>query len=258
MDFNDLDEARAIYSTLMEVFVVHTGGKENPDGLRRVEKLCDAAINAVEDVECRVAIRGVKSYSKLLFSDDGHLDIDSGSITGVDYLRLRIHNCLSAYRGRLNAIETERMHKQRVEFELRRRQRTEPPALSAELASSASGPRGVRVLVVEDNQDSAESLRQLLYLSGYEVAVAYTGHDGLRLAKRLRPDVVLCDIGLPDSNGFVVAAALREDPDTCAARLIAVTAYGQDEDRRRAREAGFDMHLVKPVDPQVLLDRLTD
>ena len=107
-----------------------------------------------------------------------------------------------------------------------------------------------------DTWNIVESLRRLLYHSGYEVAVAYTGQEGLRAAKRMRPDVVLCDIGLPDSNGFVVAAALREDPQTCDARLIAVTAYGQDEDRRRAREAGFDLHLVKPVDPEVLLRRL--
>jgi CheY-like chemotaxis protein len=70
------------------------------------------------------------------------------------------------------------------------------------------------------------------------------------------PDVVLCDIGLPDSNGFVVAAALRKDPETATARLIAVTAYGADEDRRRAKAVGFDLHLVKPVDPEVLLDKL--
>lgn len=257
MDFNDLDEARALYAALMECFVAHNGGRENPLALARIEKLCDAATNAVDDVECRVAIRGVKSYSALLFSADGHLNLDSGAISGIDYLRLRIHNCLSAFRGRLNGIETERMHKQSVEFELRRRRQMEPPALTGELNYAPSGERGIRVLVVEDNRDSADSLRQLLYLSGYEVAVAYTGQDGLRAAKRMRPHVVLCDIGLPDSNGFVVASALREDPDTASARLIAVTAYGQDEDRRRAREAGFDLHLVKPVDPQVLLDRLS-
>jgi CheY-like chemotaxis protein len=114
----------------------------------------------------------------------------------------------------------------------------------------------VRVLVVEDNEDSAESLRRLLYHSGYEVAVAYTGQEGLRVARRTNPDVVLCDIGLPDTNGFVVAAALREDPQTRGMRLIAVTAYGKDEDRRRAREAGFDLHLVKPVDPDVLLSKV--
>jgi CheY-like chemotaxis protein len=257
MNFDDLDEARALYGALMEVFVIYTGGRESRDALERIDKLCDAATNAIDDVECRVAIRGVKTYSKLLFSEDGHVGIDSGSVSGIDYLRLRIHNCLSAFRGRLNGIEAERMHRQRVEFELRRRRQMEPPALTGELNSEPSGKRGLRVLVVEDNRDSAESLRQLLYLSGYEVAVAYTGHEGLRAAKRMRPHVVLCDIGLPDSNGFVVASALREDPDTCSARLIAVTAYGQDEDRRRAREAGFDLHLVKPVDPNVLLERIT-
>ena len=258
MDFNDLDEARALFGALMEVFVEYSGGRDTPEALQRVQKLCDAATNAVDDLECRVAIRGVKSYAALLFSDDGHVGIDGGAIGGVDYLRLRIHNGLSAFRGRLNAIESERMLRQRVEFELRRRRQLEPAALTGELNYSPSGERGLRVLVVEDNRDAAESLRQLLYLSGYEVAIAYTGQEGLRAAKRLRPHVILFDIGLPDSNGFVVATALREDPDTASARLIAVTAYGQDEDRRRSREAGFDLHLVKPVDPQVLLDRLAN
>ena len=256
MDFNDLDEARVLHAALADIFVAQAGGCENPDALARVEKLCDGATSAVDDVECRVAIRGVKTYSKLFFSDDGHVGIDTGSLAPVDYLRLRIHNCLSAFRGRLNVLESSRLHIQRVEFELRRRRQTEPAALSAAAHSEPAHPRGIRVLVVEDNQDSAESLRQLLYLSGYEVAVAYTGQDGLRVAKHLKPEVVLCDIGLPDTNGFVVASALRDDPQTCAARLIAVTAYGRDEDRRRAREAGFDLHLVKPVDPQVLLRRL--
>jgi CheY-like chemotaxis protein len=251
MDFADLNEARALYGGLMEVLVETTGGRDNPEALERVERLCEAAVAAVEDVECRVAIRGVKSYSKLLFSADGSFGVEGGALSAVDYLRLRIRNCLSAFRGRLGAIEAERLHRQHVDFEL-----GEPPALSAELREARSGDRGIRVLVVEDNQDSAESLRRLLYHYGYEVAVAYTGQEGLRAAKRMRPDVVLCDIGLPDSNGFVVAAALRDDPQTCDARLIAVTAYGQEEDRRRAREAGFDLHLVKPVDPEVLLRRL--
>jgi CheY-like chemotaxis protein len=245
MDFTDLDEGRALYGGLMEVFVEHAGGRDNPEALERVEKLCAAAVAAIDDVECRVAIRGVASYAKLLFSDEGPPGIERGPLSTVDQLRLRIRNCLSAFRGRLSAIEAERLHRQ-----------MEPPALSAELREAPPGDRGIRVLVVEDNHDSAESLRRLLYHYGYEVAVAHTGQEGLRAAKRMRPDVVLCDIGLPDSNGFVVAAALRDDPQTCDARLIAVTAYGQDEDRRRAREAGFDLHLVKPVDPEVLLRRL--
>jgi CheY-like chemotaxis protein len=110
----------------------------------------------------------------------------------------------------------------------------------------------LRILVVEDNRDSADSLRLLLELSGHEVAVAYTGHDGVRAAEQCQPDVVLCDIGLPGLDGYGVARRLRDNPTTAKARLIAVTAYGQDEDRRRSHEAGFEQHLVKPVDPDAL------
>lgn len=256
MDFQDLDEARALHGALLEMFVAHAGGKANPGALARVEQLCDAAAHAVEDIECRVAMRGVKTYSTLFFSDDAGAGIESGSLSRADYLRLRIYNALSAFRGRLGALEAERLLRQKTEFELRRRGRPEPPPLASEPVYEKARPRGVKVLVVEDNRDSAESLRRLLYYSGYEVAVAFTGQEGLRAAKRMRPDVVLCDIGLPDSNGFVIAAALREDRETAGARLIAVTAYGEDEDRRRALQAGFDLHLVKPVDPEILLRKL--
>ena len=112
--------------------------------------------------------------------------------------------------------------------------------------------RRLRVLVVEDNKDAADSLRILLEVYGYQVAVAYTGPDGVRAAVEHRPEVVICDIGLPGMDGYRVARALRENPATAAARLIALTGYGQDEDRRRAREAGFDEHLTKPADPAVL------
>ena len=111
---------------------------------------------------------------------------------------------------------------------------------------------GMRILVVEDNRDVADSLRLLLALYGYEVAVAYCGHGGVRAAQQYRPDVVLCDIGLPGLDGYAVASRLRQNPSTAKARLIAVTAYGQDEDRRRSHEAGFEQHLVKPVGPDDL------
>jgi CheY-like chemotaxis protein len=111
----------------------------------------------------------------------------------------------------------------------------------------------LRILVVEDNRDQADSLRMLLGLYGCEVAVAYSGPDGVRVAGLFRPDVVICDIGLPGLDGYVVARQLGGDPATAGARLIAVTAYGQDEDRRRSQEAGFEQHLVKPVDPNALL-----
>jgi CheY-like chemotaxis protein len=114
--------------------------------------------------------------------------------------------------------------------------------------------RGRRVLVVEDNSDNAESMRLLLEVVGCEVWVAATGPDGVRLAASCRPEVVLCDIGLPGLDGYGVAAALRRDPSTAAARLVAVSGYGSDQVRRRCREAGFDRHFTKPVDPGVLVE----
>ncbi len=255
MDFEDLDEARALHAALLEMFVAHTGGKENPQALARIERLCDLAIAAVDDLECRVSMRGIRSYAILLFSSEGAQAVDAGSISGLDFLRLRISNALSAFRARLGAIEAQRLRDQTRAFE-RRRLQGEPRALTRGQFPAAQPRRNIRVLVVEDNHDAAESLRRLLDLSGYEVSVAHTGQEGLRAARLLRPQVVLCDIGLPDSNGFMVAGALRSDPETAAARLIAVTAYGADEDRRRARAVGFDLHLVKPVDPDVLLEKL--
>jgi CheY-like chemotaxis protein len=109
-----------------------------------------------------------------------------------------------------------------------------------------------RVLVVEDNRDAAETLRDLLGLMGHEVEVAYSGPEGLAAARRCRPDVVLCDVGLPGMDGYALAAELRADPETAPARLIAVSGYGQVEDQDRARDAGFDLHLTKPVDPERL------
>jgi CheY-like chemotaxis protein len=92
-------------------------------------------------------------------------------------------------------------------------------------------------------------MRDFLELSGHEVAIAASGIDGVAAARKFHPEVVLCDLGLPGMSGFEVAAELRRDPATSRARLIAVTGYGRDEDRRRSKAAGFDLHLTKPVDP---------
>ena len=120
-----------------------------------------------------------------------------------------------------------------------------------------SGDRALRVLVVEDHRDAAEMLRDLLELNGYEVQVALTGPDGVRAAREYHPDVILCDLGLPGMDGYEVATALRTLPGGARRRLVAVTGYGQDEDRRRSREAGFQYHLVKPIDPEELQEVLS-
>jgi CheY-like chemotaxis protein len=105
-------------------------------------------------------------------------------------------------------------------------------------------------VVVEDNKDAADSLRLLLEILGHEARVAYTGPEGLSEAVAWHPDVVLSDIGLPGLNGLGLAGELRRRPETARARLIALTGYGSEDDRRRSLAAGFDAHLVKPADPE--------
>jgi CheY-like chemotaxis protein len=116
--------------------------------------------------------------------------------------------------------------------------------------------RGLRVLVVDDNRDSADSLALWLELAGHDVRTAYGGPEALDAAEAFLPAVVLLDIGMPGMNGYDVALRLREQPATRAALLVAMTGWGQDEDRRRSQEAGFYQHLVKPVDPGSLKDLL--
>ncbi|WP_051299895.1 hybrid sensor histidine kinase/response regulator [Methylobacter luteus] len=106
----------------------------------------------------------------------------------------------------------------------------------------------LRILVVDDNIDGAESLAVLLRLSGHEVVTVACGTDALACSIDFRPQIVILDIGLPDLDGYEVAQRLREFPETQYAKLIAVTGYGQDEDREHSRMAGFDYHFLKPVD----------
>lgn len=110
-------------------------------------------------------------------------------------------------------------------------------------------PDVTRIVVVEDHVDTAELMLEILASAGHEVLAAYTGRDGIDAARRLCAEVVLCDVGLPDIDGYAVARALRAEPCTARARLVALTGYDGDEERLRARQAGFDLHVVKPIDP---------
>jgi signal transduction histidine kinase/ActR/RegA family two-component response regulator len=150
----------------------------------------------------------------------------------------------------------------------------EPRAASRERSEQE---RALNLLIIEDNRDVAETLRGLLTRYGHTVAVAYSGAEGVRLARELQPEVVISDLrlsdgyppaanvsggtgthlsgsgeGCPCGDGYAVARALRGDPLTAGARLIALTGYGQEVDRCRSEEAGFDLHLTKPVRPAAL------
>jgi PAS domain S-box-containing protein len=113
-----------------------------------------------------------------------------------------------------------------------------------------------RILVVDDNEDAAEWLATLLNLTGHETYVARDGVEAIRAAERLLPDVVLLDIGLPALDGYEVCRRIREQPWGRDLVLVAVTGWGQEEDRQKSREAGFDRHLIKPVDDQVIMSLL--
>lgn len=117
---------------------------------------------------------------------------------------------------------------------------------------------GCRVLVVDDNVDSAQSMSLLLGLEGYQVECAYDGEEALVRAESFRPQVVLLDLGLPRFSGYEVARRLRGEPAGDALLLVAVSGYGRERDRQAAREAGFDLHLTKPADPDEVLRVLAE
>jgi PAS domain S-box-containing protein len=138
-------------------------------------------------------------------------------------------------------------------------QSAEPKKVES-VASGAAAHRRSRVLVVDDNRDSADTLAALLEAWGHDVRTLYDGPSAIAAVAEFQPKVVLLDIGLPKMNGYEVAAQLRKSANGRSLILVAFTGYGQDEDRRRVREAGFDYHLVKPLEPaelEKILDSVT-
>jgi two-component system CheB/CheR fusion protein len=119
-------------------------------------------------------------------------------------------------------------------------------------------PRPARVCVVEDNLDAALTLVDLLEIWGYEVRAVHDGLSAVTAVPEFHPDVLLLDIGLPGIDGYEVARRLRRRAELDGLLIVAVTGYGQDDDRQRAREAGFDHHLVKPLDLEALRRLLAD
>jgi CheY-like chemotaxis protein len=130
------------------------------------------------------------------------------------------------------------------------------PLLEADDRPSAEAQRPMnapsRILIVDDNQDAADSLAMMLALEGHEVRQTYAGANALACLREFQPDVILLDIGLPGMDGYEVARRIRAQPEGGTVRLIALTGYGQESDKSRTRAAGFDEHLVKPVELSTL------
>jgi two-component system, sensor histidine kinase len=123
-------------------------------------------------------------------------------------------------------------------------------------ASAGAQPRNAprRVLLIEDNRDARETFRMMLELAGHEVLEAEEGRSGLELLKAELPDIALIDVGLPGLDGYQIASRFREEPTRSRVLLVALTGYGTPEARERPRAAGFDHHLIKPIEPEVLRD----
>jgi CheY-like chemotaxis protein len=126
------------------------------------------------------------------------------------------------------------------------------PAACSALPDQATSPASVlaprHVLVVDDNRDAAQSLGMLLKVLGADVRTVFSGAEALTAIANRRPDVVLLDLGMPGMDGYEVARRIREQPELASVTLIALTGWGQDEDRERTETAGFDHHLTKPAD----------
>ncbi|MBG1263883.1 response regulator [Nostoc commune] len=125
-------------------------------------------------------------------------------------------------------------------------------ALDNDLEIIEAAKKSLKILVIEDNDDSATTLKAVLEYFGHEVSIAKNGILGVETAREFEPHVIICDIGLPEMDGFAVAQELSKDPKFTRSILIALTAYGGQEDRKLALQAGFKCHLTKPVDFEIL------
>ncbi|CAN5797208.1 hypothetical protein BH11MYX3_BH11MYX3_42160 [soil metagenome] len=131
-----------------------------------------------------------------------------------------------------------------------------PLSISHDSGAMAAAAPALKILIVDDNVDAAETLAMLLDLTGNDTRLAHTGPDALRAAAELSPDVMFLDIGLPGMNGYEVATKLRANPTLRQPLLVALTGWGSDEDRKRAHDAGLDHDLVKPINAETLRDVL--
>jgi len=122
---------------------------------------------------------------------------------------------------------------------------------------AGQSPPGLRVLIVDDNDAAADTMSEYLKMLGHDVQTAYDGDEGVQVAAKFRPDVILMDIGMPTMNGYEAAQAIRSEPWGKNILLVALTGWGQEEDRQRTKEAGFDYHLVKPPDPSAIENLLS-
>jgi signal transduction histidine kinase/DNA-binding response OmpR family regulator len=223
----------------------------------------EEAVIRVRDTGMGIPAEMLGSVFELFTQADRSLDRSEGGL-GIGLTLVR--QLVEMHEGRVEAhsdgpgqgsefvVRLPLLRSQIADGKLQNEEKTEAAAASSssDLQSAFCNLQSRRVLVVDDNRDAAESLGLLLEVSGHQVRICHDGASALAAAADYQPEVVLLDIGLPGMNGYEVARRLRGHAATRKALLIALTGYGQAEDEQRAREAGFDHHLIKPADLDAL------
>jgi CheY-like chemotaxis protein/two-component sensor histidine kinase len=243
----DADPARIVQVT---VNLLSNAAKYTPPGGRitvALERSDDQAVLRVRDSGVGISLMLLPSIFEVFVQGDRSLDRQDGGL-GIGLTVVK--RLVEMHGGSVSASSegTDRGSEFVIRLPLSMGQLAQP-AEPARIPKHAQK----KLLLIDDNADFASTLGGLLEVAGHEVRVTHDGVQAFSLAADYRPDAVLVDIGLPRMNGYEVAFLFRSRPEFAATKLIALTGYGQEEDRQHAREAGFDDHLVKPVEASELL-----
>jgi CheY-like chemotaxis protein len=213
----------------------------------RIDLACsreeNEAIITVRDTGIGIAAEHMPHIFEMFMQADTSLE---RSVSGLGIGLMLVKDLVEQHGGSVQARSAG--VGQGAEFEVRLPIVSEPLPITGSTAGEPLGIGGCRILVVDDNLDSASSLATLMELSGNTTQTAHAGLEAVKAAAEFRPHLVLLDLGLPKLNGYEVARRIREQPWGKEMLIVALTGWGQKEDRERSAEAGFDVHLVKPVD----------
>jgi PAS domain S-box-containing protein len=218
-----------------------------------VEPAGDEVCIRVTDNGCGIDPVDLPSLFDLFYQVSGHIDRSQGGL-GIG-LSL-VQRLVAEHGGHVRAISAGRGRGSEFEVRLPRLIPCETVTPLATTPTASTQKR--RILLVDDNHDVAESLAMLLEFDGHQVLIAHEGTTALEIARAERPDIILLDIGLPGMNGYLVAKEIRLNSELAQTMLIALTGYGQLQDREKSRAAGFDAHLVKPIDYETLRKLLAE
>jgi CheY-like chemotaxis protein len=252
--FLDADPVR-----LTQVFsnLLHNAAKYSPPGGRIEVTGCrepGALVVRVRDQGIGIGEEALSRLFEMFFRADRSLEQHEGGL-GIGLTLVR--QLVELHGGTVEAASEGPGRGSTFTVRLPAREDVAPLPAGGDAERAAPAARARRVLVVDDNRSAADSLAVILRLDGHEVAIAYDGRAALAEAERFRPEVVLLDIGMPGMNGYDVARTIRAREWAAHVCLIALTGLGTSEDREHAQEAGFDTHLVKPVDVDALTALLT-